>query len=89
MRRRTLFLAIVVVLVAVGAAAGATGTPQVVARISTGSMPCSEAAGFGALWVDNYGSGTLARVDPAHNDVTEKIRVGAGPCGVAIGAGSV
>ncbi len=73
----------------VASAAAATGTPQVVARIPTGSRPCSEAGGFGALWVGNNGSGTLARIDPKRNKVTKTVRVGAGPCGVAIGAGSV
>jgi YVTN family beta-propeller protein len=41
------------------------------------------------LWVGNNGSSSLTRIDPAQNKVTGKVRVGAGPCGVAIGAGSV
>lgn len=89
-KRRTLFLGIVVMSVATAAATAATGRPQVVARIQTGSEPCSEAGGFGAVWVGNYGSGTLARIDPAKNQVTgRKVRVGAGPCGIATGGGSV
>src|SRR3954454_13789836 len=88
-KRRTLFLRTVVALIAATAAVGATGTAQVVARIPTESQPCSEAGGFGALWVGNYGSGTVARIDPAQNTVTGKVHVGSGPCGVAIGAGSV
>ena len=33
--------------------------------------------------------GTLVRIDPATNAVTGSVDVGVGPCGVAIGAGSV
>src|SRR5262249_33120543 len=80
---RALLVAPAVVLVAVTASAAATGTPQVVARIKTGSRPCSEVGGFGAVWVGNNGGGTLARINPKTNKVTGKVRVGAGPCGVA------
>ena len=81
MKLRTLLLCTSLVLVAAAAATAATGTPQVVARIQTGSRPCSEAGGFGAVWVGNNGSSSLTRIDPATNQVTGKVRVGAGPCG--------
>ena len=42
-----------------------------------------------SLWVGNNGDRTVSRVDPATNKVTATIGVGAGPCGVAIGAGAV
>lgn len=88
-RPTSLFLGTLAVLVAAGMASGASGTPQVVARIVTGPQPCSEAGGFGAVWVGNYGGRTIARIDPAQNKVTKKIRVGRGSCGIAIGARSV
>ena len=43
-------------------------------RIATGRNPCGAASGFGAVWVANYGSGTLTRVDPRTNRVTVSIR---------------
>src|SRR5690242_20235289 len=89
MKRRAMFFVGLVSLAAAAVASGATGTARVVARIQTGSGPCSEVGGFGAVWVGNNGGGTLARIDPASNKVTKRIRVGPGPCGVAIGAGSV
>ena len=41
------------------------------------------------MWVSVYGSARLSRIDPATNQVTTSIPVGASPCGLAIGAGSV
>src|SRR5919109_5413002 len=46
------------------------GEAKVVAKIETDFKPCSEAAGFGYLWVANYGAGSLSRIDPATNTVT-------------------
>jgi virginiamycin B lyase len=75
--------------VIVVAALAAPGSTQVVAKIDTGAGPCSEAGGFGSVWVGVGGAGLLARIDPATNGVTGSVDVGFGPCGVAIGAGSV
>jgi streptogramin lyase len=63
--------------------------PTLTARIATGEHPCGVAAGFGAVWVANDGSGTLARVDPKTNRVTRRARIGEGVCSVATGAGFV
>ena len=89
MRRFGIFFGTAVILSAAAAAWGATGAPEVVARIATGSQPCSEVGGLGYVWVGVGGTGQLARIDPATNTVTARVPVGPGPCGVAIGAGSV
>lgn len=52
-------------------------------------QPCAEVGAFGSLWVANYGSATLSRVDPATNKVTGTVKVGAGPCGLAAGPGAI
>ena len=64
-------------------------SPPVTARIATGDHPCGIAAGFGAVWVANDGSGTLARVDPKTSRVTRRVRVGRGACSVTTGSGYV
>ena len=47
------------------------------------------AAGAGAIWATNYAEGTLVRVDPATGEVVAKIKVGARPQAVTVGAGRV
>jgi streptogramin lyase len=63
--------------------------PRVAATIPTGDAPCGAAAGFGAVWVANDGSGTLVRVDPRTNRITRRIRIGEGACSVTAGAGAI
>ncbi len=63
--------------------------PHLVATIPTGNAPCGAASGFGAVWIANDGSGTLARVDPRTNRVARRIAVGGGACSVAAAAGAV
>ena len=58
--------------VIVVAALAAPGSTQVVAKIDTGAGPCSEAGGFGSVWVGVGGAGSLARIDPATNAVTAR-----------------
>ena len=67
----------------------AGSSPPVTARVATGEHPCGVASGFGAVWVANDGSGTVARVDPKTNQVTRRVRAGRGVCSVATGAGFV
>ena len=72
------------------AAAGASAAagPQLLAKVNThGQQPCGSAVLGRYLYVDNYGSGTMARIDPQTNKVTKTIRVGSGPCGVVAGRG--
>jgi YVTN family beta-propeller protein len=45
--------------------------------------------GLGYLWVSNFKDATIVRIDPATNRVTARIKVGARPCGVAVGADSL
>jgi YVTN family beta-propeller protein len=69
-------------------AAGAPGA-SVTARVTVGLQPCAEIAGFGSVWVANYGSSTLSRIDPKTNRVVGTVHVGTEPCGLAAGAGSI
>ena len=62
----------------------------VVATVTTDGFSYSMAAGAGALWV--AGSDRVTRIDPATNTVAATVPVaatGAGPAGVAVGAGAV
>jgi serine/threonine-protein kinase len=63
------------------------GTGRVLAKIPTGTDPGSVAIGEGSVWVTNYTSNTVSRIDPVTNRAVT-IRVGRGPYGVAIGQGS-
>jgi YVTN family beta-propeller protein len=75
----------VVLVTLVAALAGGT----TVTKITVGGAPCAEIGGFGAVWVANYATSTLSRIDPATNAVTGTVKVGAEPCGLAAGAGSI
>ncbi len=88
--------ACVVAAAACGSAAGTTKPkripnygPIVKKTIRTDSRPCGVVAGFGAIWVTNFGTATLQRINPATNRVTGRVKVGDRPCGVAVGAGAV
>jgi streptogramin lyase len=63
--------------------------PKVSAQVETGRQPCGAVAAYGAVWVANDGSGTLARIDPRTNRVTRRVRVGRGACYVAAGGGAL
>ena len=65
-------------------ALGATrAAPRVVARIATGQAPCSEAGGYGALWVSNYGSSDVARSIRRRQGDEADPRSGRAPAGSA------
>jgi DNA-binding beta-propeller fold protein YncE len=49
----------------------------VVATTPLGAQPGFLAAGEGAVWVQEQGDGTLARIDPRSNTVTGRVKVGA------------
>src|SRR5688572_6491324 len=72
-------------------AAERTITPAaVVAKIRTGSRPCLVAEIRRAVWVSNYGSDDLVRIDPVRNRIVgRRIRVGSEPCGLAFADGKV
>jgi streptogramin lyase len=73
------------------AAAGAATAPTVIARIAVdpGAAPCAAAAAGGSVWVSEYGSPYLLRIDPRTNRVLSKSRIGFGSCGLGAGAGSL
>jgi len=84
------FRSIVTVAVVLAAAvAPAAAAPPVVAKVGTGRQPCVMVAARGSLWVANYGSSTVTRVDPRTNRVTARIDVGPTPCGLAVGGGAL
>ena len=76
-------------LALLGVALAALSSPQLVARIETGSSPGGATAAYGAVWVANDRSGTLARVDPATNRVTRRLRLRPGIFSVTHGFGAL
>ena len=58
-------------------------------EIDVGGRPFSLAEAAGSLWIANFLSGTVERLDPATNRVTARIQVGGEPYGLAVGGGSV
>ena len=75
------------VLIPLASAAGSP--PRLKAQIPTGAHPCGAAAALGSVWVANYDSGSLVRLDPARNRVVRRIRLAPGICPVAFAAGSL
>jgi len=62
---------------------------EVVATVPVGDDPGGIAAGAGAIWVANYGDGTVSRIDPETNSAVATIDTGSTPLDVAVGAGAV
>ena len=71
----------------VGVFTAVNGRPN--GQIPVGPSPSAIAAGFGVLWVANVDAGTVSRVDPVKQTVTQTIQVGNGPDGIAVGGGFV
>ena len=61
----------------------------VVATIPVGTTPSVVAVGEGAVWVVNFNSNSVSRIDPLKNRVAATIAVGHGPDGIAVGEGAV
>ena len=76
-------------LALVGVALAVLASPHVVARIETGSSPGGATAAYGAVWVANDGSGTLARIDPKTNRVTRRLHLKPGLFSVTHGFGAL
>ncbi len=76
-------------LALLGATVAALASPLLVARIETGSSPGGATAAYGALWVANDGSGTLARIDPATNRVTRRLKLRPGLFSLTHGFGAL
>jgi YVTN family beta-propeller protein len=62
---------------------------RVAATIPVGTGPVDVLVSQDAVWVANAGQGTVSRVDPATNTVTNTIQVGRNPVRLAAGFGSV
>lgn len=58
-------------------------------RIEVGGRPFSLAKSDGSIWVANFFSGRVQRIDPATNRVVANVNVGGQPYGLAAGPGSV
>jgi streptogramin lyase len=76
-------------LALVGVALATLASPQVLARIETGPSPSGATAAYGAVWVANDGSGTLARIDPATNRVTRRLKLRPGLFSLTHGFGAL
>ena len=76
-------------LALLGVALAALTSPHVVARIETGSSPGGATVAYGAVWVANDGSGTLARIDPKRNRVTRRLQLKPGLFSVTHGFGAL
>lgn len=75
----------------IAVAATTAAAPAVVARIplSVATAPCAAAAGGRFVWVSEYGSPYLVRINPKTNKVVGKTHIGTGSCGLGYGAGSM
>ena len=74
---------VVPALVSVALAAAAPST-TIVAKVRTGMQPCATVGYRGFLYVANYRSNTIAKVDPATNRVVRRLSVGLQPCGLLV-----
>jgi virginiamycin B lyase len=63
-------------------------TGKVVAKVLTGEDPRSVALGEGSVWVANFGSDSVTRVDPVTNRAIT-IKIGRQPIDLAVGNGAV
>ena len=61
----------------------------VIATIPVGGAPLAVTFGLGSAWVANSGTGTVSRIDPDTDQVTDTIVVGRDPQGIAFGEGSI
>ncbi len=58
-------------------------------RIQVGGRAFSLVDAAGSIWVANFSSGTVQRIDPRTNQVVAQVEVGGEPYGLTAGAGSV
>jgi YVTN family beta-propeller protein len=60
-------------------------TGRQTASTPIGARPAGIASGAGSLWVSSPTDGTVLRVDPVSHTVIQRIAVGGGPAGIALG----
>jgi YVTN family beta-propeller protein len=72
-------------------AAGVVAAPTIVAKVPVAgnTQPCAAAKGGAFVWVSEYASPYLLKIDPRTNKVLTKTKIGFGSCGLAYGAGSL
>jgi streptogramin lyase len=58
---------------------------RLVATITVPQAPCAMAVDATSAWITGSATNELVRVDPTTNAVVDKLAIGAGPCGIAIG----
>ena len=63
--------------------------PVVRASLNVGSKPCAVTQAGGSVWVTDYGTNMLARLDPATNRVTGRYPTGNAPCGITYAGGAL
>jgi hypothetical protein len=70
-------------------AAGVVAAPMIVAKVPVAgnTHPCAAAKGGAFVWVSEYASPYLLKIDPRTNRVLTKTKIGFGSCGLAYGAG--
>jgi DNA-binding beta-propeller fold protein YncE len=84
----------------VGTSDGATLTPDYVyefrqgssrpiGRVRVGSSPGFLTYGGGAVWSSNFDQGTVSKIDPHTDRVTQTISGWTGPCAMGVGFGAV
>ena len=73
------------------AATSVAAAPAVVAKIPWPpcAAPCAAAAGGRFVWVSEYGSPYVVKINPKTNKVVGKTKIGFGSCGLGYGAGSM
>ena len=64
--------------------AGALGD-RLVATVDGVGHPCAMAATSDAVWVTGNQPSTLVRIDPANNEIVERVALDGAACGIAIG----
>jgi YVTN family beta-propeller protein len=77
-----------IVLAALGVATGAAHVTAKI-KLAANTQPCAAAAGGGFVWVSEYASPWLVKIDPKTNKVLGKTPIGFGSCGLGYGAGSL
>jgi YVTN family beta-propeller protein len=70
-------------------AAPADPTNRRIATVPVGTSPQGVTTGAGSVWVANFGSDTLSRINTSSNTVQATRGVGDGPQGLAFGASAV
>jgi YVTN family beta-propeller protein len=88
---RTYLIALVATGVFASVASGAAQAPTVLAkiRVAPAASPCAAAGGAGFVWVSEYSSPYLLKINPKTNKVVKKTGIGNGSCGLGYGAGSL